>query len=135
MMLYVNGQDIARLVLGLVDGGAWRVGPTVFAVGPEAHLATVDAFVREHGDFDGIVLVTGPGSATALRTSVSMVNALAYAMGRPLYPIEKAPDVDDATIVDRLADLKPVPMAVPVYAHGARITAPTKDALKRRIDG
>ena len=135
MMPYVNGQDIARMVLGLIDAGAWAVAPQTFQVGPEVHLATVDAFAREHGAFDGIVIVTGPGSATALRTSISMANALAFAMDVSLYPMEKAPEADDASIIDRVAGLRAVPMAVPVYAHAARITAPAKDALKRRIDG
>lgn len=137
MMLYVNGQDIGRIVLGLVEQQSWRVEPTVFEVAPEEYLATLDGFLSDHGHGRGegiaeIAIVVGPGSATALRTSVSMINAIAFAKNIPLRPIEKAPDAPDVDVCALLFVTKHVSIAHPVYLHGARITASTKDALLRK---
>ena len=135
MTLYVNGSDIARLVLGVLndDRSVFLVDPTPFTVSPEQFLATVDAFLLLHaGAMTGVVAVLGPGSATALRTSVTMVNALAFAKGIPVYGVELAPGADDRAALVNLHGASPVPLARPVYANPAKITVSTKDALGRR---
>lgn len=134
-MLYVNGSDITRLVLGVLnnDGSAFLVDPKVFSVSPEQFLATIDTFLRRHSvTVTAIVAVLGPGSATALRTSLTIVNTFAFAKRVPIYGLECARDADDRTVLVGLHSASPVPMARPVYANPAMITARTKDALGRR---
>ncbi len=135
MMLYVNGSDIARVVLGVLDDGAsaFLVDPVVIDASPEQFLARVDEFLKSHeGSMTGIVAVLGPGSATALRTSLTMVNALAFAKSIPTFGVELAPGADDRSFLVSLHGASPVPMARPVYTAPAKITVSTKDALGRR---
>lgn len=138
-MLYVNGSDIARLVLGVLndDRSAFLVDPTVFNVSPEQFLFTVDAFLTDvrlstPSNLTGLVSILGPGSATALRTSLTMANAFAFAKSIPVYGIELAPGADDRTALVALHSASPTPMARPVYANPAKITISEKDALGRR---
>jgi tRNA A37 threonylcarbamoyladenosine modification protein TsaB len=140
MMLYVNGSDIARLVLGVLndDRSAFLVDPKVFDVSPEQFLSTVDTFLGSYTlpptphTLTGIVSVLGPGSATALRTSLTMVNTFAFAKSIPVFGVELARGADDRSVLVGLHDVPSIPMARPVYANPANITVSTKDALGRR---
>lgn len=135
MMLYINGQDIARLTLGLFDD-RWVVGPETFAVPPEQTLATIDAFLRDktvsREVVSGLAVVRGPGSATSLRTAISLANAWAFARQLPILGIEKTREEDDAAMTDRIRAAHPVPMTTPIYEAGAKITPSAKDVLGRK---
>ncbi len=140
MMLYVNGSDIARLVLGVLsdDRSAFLVDPVAIESSPEQFLAKVDEFLSSYcrlptaSNLTGIVAVLGPGSATALRTSLIMVNALAFAKGIPVFGVELAPGADDRAALVSLYGTSSTPMVRPVYANPAKITVSGKDALGRR---
>lgn len=140
MMLYVNGSDITRLMLGMLndDRSAFLVDPVAIPSPPEQFLAHVDTFLENYtlnptpSKLTGIVAVLGPGSATALRTSLTMVNAFAFAKSIPVFGVEIAPGADDRAVLVSLYDASPIPMARPVYANPAKITVSTKDALGRR---
>ncbi len=148
-MLYVNGSDIARLVLGVLnnDASAFLIDPVVIASSPEQFLANVDFFLKNYtlhatprrsrtagtpSNLTGIVAVLGPGSATALRTSLTMVNALAFAQCIPVFGVELVLGADDRAVLVSLHGVSSMPMARPVYANPATITVSTKDALGRR---
>ena len=143
MMLYVNGSDIGRLVLGVLndDRSVFIVAPTTIESSPEQFLAKVDTFLlvhfptidtRQSSSLTGIVTILGPGSATALRTSLTMVNAMAFAKHVPVFGVELAPGADDYATLVHLHGVGAIPMARPVYAYPAKITVSTKDALGRR---
>ena len=136
MMLYANGQDIAHIVLGLVgDDGAWAVAPTGIPATPEAALGAIDAFLREHDvsrtGLAALAVVRGPGSPTALRTTLAIMNAWAFAGGLHIRGIEKRPDEVDADMLERVNAAHPVPMTLPLYTALPHITSSTKDALGR----
>jgi hypothetical protein len=137
MMVYVNGQDIARLVLGGLEGTGWVQAPVTLDIRPEGYLLGFENWLRglglERQDIQGFVLVKGPGSATALRTSHALVNALALALGVTVTAVEKAPDADDTGIVLTLAGQAAHPFAVPLYTRDPNITHTTRDSLKRKI--
>jgi hypothetical protein len=128
MMLYINGNDIERVSLGLLDRAdqAFRftVGPTDIPAMPENYLGIIDGFLQAHDapleKLEGIVVVSGEGSATALRSSHAIVNALGFARGIPLY-----------TSLDHVPD-QPTVIALPTYASVPQVTVTKKDALKRR---
>lgn len=137
MMLYVNGSDIGHIVLGALsdDRSRFMVDPVSQPSSPETTLRMIDAFVAAHSEVlsTGIVAVIGPGSATALRTSLAIVNTLGFTKGIPLYGVELAPGADDRTV---LVDLHHVPvhrMLRPAYTNAARITPSAKDALGRML--
>lgn len=136
MMIYVNGQDIARLVLGIIKENTWAQEPQVFEIRPEQYLQGLDAYLREQGiaqdQISGFALVKGPGSATSLRTSHAMINALAFALGVGVTSLEKPVDIPDREAVDLLASKQSHPFALPVYAHEPNITQSRRDALKRK---
>ena len=136
MMIYVNGQEISQLVLGVIKDGQWRHEPKIHQVRPEEYLATWEAFLRElkidRAQIEGFVLVKGPGSATALRTVHAMVNALAFALNVKVTSIEKSPSAADADMLTAIAEASSLPFALPVYAHDPNITATKRDALKRK---
>lgn len=136
MILYVNGQDIAQLVLGVV--GEDHVD--VFDIPPEQALASIASVLEQRNaaleDVETIVCVQGPGSATALRVSLSVVQALAFAKEIPLVAIEKDPSASDQEIFSQitpewLEQQKIVEQIVPLYLHAPNITASTRDPLKR----
>lgn len=135
MMLYVNGQDIEHLVLGLLHDEAWKVAPTSFTTSPEGYLGAIDAFLRDQGvdrsSIDTLVVVRGPGSATSLRTSLALANAWGFAQSLSLIGIEKRRDEADDVAIERLKGVEPVPVLTPIYERPAKITASTKDALGR----
>jgi tRNA A37 threonylcarbamoyladenosine modification protein TsaB len=139
MMLFINGSDIARLSLGLIDDDRSRfvIEPTVYNVRPEEYLATIDAFCAEHGtlreQITGIVAVLGPGSATALRTSLAFVNAYAFAQSLMIFGVTLEAKSDDRFVLLGLPALHPVSMVQPIYANDVNITVSGKDSLGRRL--
>lgn len=137
MIIYVNGQDIARLVLGTLTDGQWAQEPVVLEIRPEAYLQGLEAFLQQNNlsrtDIRGFVLVQGPGSATALRTSHALVNALAFALGVEVVPVEKSSNEEDRNIVHRLTELESRTFVLPTYEREAQITEPNRDALKRKF--
>lgn len=137
-MVYVNGQDIARLVLGLLDAdGKWVVPPVELSARPEGYLAAFDAFLQEQrisrSDIRVFVLVQGPGSATSLRAAHACVNALAFALGVEIVAFEKAADEQDADMQSRIPLHAGHAFALPTYVHTPNITQTNRDALKRKI--
>lgn len=136
MMVYVNGQDIARLVVGVIHQGAWQVDPEVFATRPEEYLSRLEDFLRRHNlaktELTGFVVVTGPGSATALRMSLALVNTLAFALGVPVIPVDRPAAVADIAILDQLSARSSRAFVLPTYEHDPKITTSTRDALKRK---
>ncbi|MEK9155335.1 MAG: hypothetical protein AAB839_01680 [Patescibacteria group bacterium] len=139
MMLFVNGSDIASLSLGIVtnDRAGFSIDPVQHLVRPEEYLAMIDAFCTEHAaavqDLSGIVAVLGPGSATALRSSLSFVNTFAFARSLPIFGVTLEQAADDRAVLIGLRQVVSAEMVRPVYANAARITVSGKDALGRDI--
>lgn len=142
MTLYLNGRDIYVFVIGHAGAQGQVVDLRVVECAPEERLAVVDAYLVEHGiarhAVTRLVVVEGPGSATALRAMLTLANTwkmlvleletVGIQSGEELQVtaqravFEKA--LKDAVAKDRL---------VPVYEHAVRITAPTRDRLKRKL--
>lgn len=125
MMIYVNGSDIARLELGALEDGVWSHPLEVLEVRPEQYLAGLEAWLDKHGlsraDIEGFTLVSGPGSATSLRTSHALVNALAFALNVKV------------TSINESLELPPHAFALPTYTNVPNITQTKRDALKRKV--
>lgn len=138
-MLYVNGSDIARLTIGVIadDRGSFAIAPKTHAVRPEEFLLTIDGWLREQQidlkSISALAVVIGPGSATALRTSLAWANTFAFTQSMPMYGIKLPIDSDDRAALIDLGSMQSVPMLRPVYANAPTITATKKDALRREI--
>ncbi len=137
--LYVNGSDIRRLAVGFAKEGE-ILAVDFFDVGPEEYLSTIDAFLRAQGsDLDeltGVVAARGPGSATALRSSLSIVNTIVFAREMPIIPVQKTDDEQDVDSFKKalanFADQSNTNFIYPKYSSGPKITFSTRDALKRK---
>lgn len=125
MMIYVNGSDIACLELGGLHGKDWVHRPERLEVRPEQYLSGLEAWLDKHDlsrdDIEGFTLVSGPGSATSLRTSHAMVNTLAFALNVKV------------TSINASSELPPHAFALPNYSRDPNITATKRDALKRKV--
>ncbi len=137
--LYVNGQDIRRIVFGLAKNGEVQAVRS-FDVGPEGDLGVLDGFLGAHkcalDELTRIITVVGPGSATALRSSLSIVNAIAFAREIPIVPIEQGTDEQDIDsfthALSTSADQSTTDFAYPKYSTNPKITFSTRDALRRK---
>jgi len=132
MKLYVNGQDISRITVGSVDTESLITRQ----VETELFLSVIHAFVteraRSYDNLESIYAVVGPGSATALRCTLSILQTIHFVEGIPLFAVEKNPDeADEATIARAIVDAQPVDTLVPLYQHSPRITISNKDVLGR----
>lgn len=138
MMLYVNGQDIARLVLAKLTAVAngWVGEFAVIEGGPESYLKDITTFLASHGlgveELEGVVVVSGPGSPTALRASHAIVNALAFAKQLKVFSLDKEPQVPDDVALRSLDTVTAKTFAFPHYGKAPTITASPRDALKRK---
>lgn len=134
-MLYVNGSEIDSLVLGILNDerSIFLLQPSRVQVPPEGFLGKITQMIDMpgSGQLFGIVVVLGPGSATALRSSLAIVNALSFARSIPIFGVSLEKGADDRTVLVALRDSKSIPMARPIYAYAARITTSNKDALRR----
>jgi tRNA A37 threonylcarbamoyladenosine modification protein TsaB len=123
MKLYIDGTDIREIGLS-----SDRFQTLVYKdAAPEAFLAQIDAFVE--GDIDSVKEIhayVGPGSSTALRSILSIVNTVHLTKNIPILGYEKT----DEGPVEVYTDNR---YLEPMYAHGPRITKSTHDNLNRKI--
>lgn len=138
MMLYVNGQDISQLVLALgqFDASSLAADFQVIPCGPESYLKVMTEFLDSHhvavADLKGIVIVSGPGSPTALRASHAIVNTLAFTHNLSVTAIEKQLDMSDDSVRPLIEQATAHAYAFPQYGSAPKITSSPRDALKRK---
>lgn len=130
MILCIDGTEITELVLASVDGNGDVVRDARIATRPEEFLSHITAFVQDE-PVEGVIVVRGPGSATALRASIAIAETLAFATHVPVAGIAR-----DAAWKSALVDGVVHPSSTQaVYAHEARITPSKKDSLRRQTEG
>lgn len=125
MDLFLCAQDIQFVRLGLVVGEKVVAEKTV-DVPPEQYLRSLDTFLTEQNvalhDIQRLMVVTGPGSFTASRVSVTMANTIAYVQGIPMIAIEN-PDRKSLTeLIPLIAHAPEHRFVVPVYDRPPHIT-------------
>ncbi len=138
MMLYLNGQDIDHLVLGLVektgDVFSFVDQPVTAECRSEDFLANVVEYLKtkniEKTELSGIIVVSGSGSATGLRVSHALANAWAFAGELDLYSLVKPKDTLDVDALS-LVDAEAKTFVRPEYERAPTITTSKKDALRR----
>jgi tRNA A37 threonylcarbamoyladenosine modification protein TsaB len=117
MELFIDAHDLSFMSLGFVDQGRLEHEQD-FAVSPEQYLATVDRFLTMHkvarADIKKMYVVPGPGSFTASRVSVTIANAIAFALDIPIVSVKNRMEIP-ATGMEQ-------PSLVPVYDRPPNIT-------------
>ena len=127
MVLVMMGQDIRELSVALSRDGRVAESKTL-AASPESYLRDVATALSDWGvtldDLNAVAVVTGPGSFTSSRVSVTIANAIAFAKGIPVIGIPN-PERLDIVALTVPANLPPADrFAVPVYDRPPHITAP-----------
>lgn len=133
MMLCVDGAEIDSLVCALVehegDGlRTLRQETLLRRLGDE--LAVVERFFARAemllADVDEFGLVCGPGSAGALRSALSLVNAYALAAGKRVVSVTRNGETWRVAGHEKS-------YVLPIYDRPAHTTPSSKDALGRRV--
>lgn len=126
--LVISGQDIHELVLGLIQEKSLEKQKAV-QTNPEGYLRVIDETLKEWevaiADIDAVVVVSGPGSFTASRVSVTIANALKFALALPLYVVENIERASLSELISKIDWEKPLSsssFAKPIYDRPPHIT-------------
>lgn len=139
MKLYINGQDIKRLILKDLDS---TEDALVFDCSPEKFLTVLVKFLEDRNtalnEVKEIYVVVGSGSATSLRTVVSIVNILGWTQKISLHGFTKNTDEQDIDSIRRILGntmkyVSECEMVEPEYSESPHITLTTRDSLKRKL--
>ncbi|MFH1433457.1 MAG: hypothetical protein ABIG32_01000 [Candidatus Uhrbacteria bacterium] len=80
----MSAQDIKEITIGLIEGDS-LVQLETKKGGPEEYLELImkqlKSWHQSIKNVEAVVVVLGPGSATALRASVTIANAIGFARG------------------------------------------------------
>ncbi|MBU0614245.1 hypothetical protein KJ766_03115, partial [Patescibacteria group bacterium] len=134
MKLYINGQDIKMIHFAWIEDD---INVKTFDVDPDDFLKVFDSFLRDSNaeidDIDELYIVIGPGSATALRTILAIVNTLHYTKGIKLFGIKKNRATKDSDVVEDIQKMKAEfvendSYLFPIYERDTGVTISTKDA-------
>lgn len=127
MRLCVRGQDIGWMSVAVCEDGA-VLKSSRLPVRPEGFLRGLLAVLKtwriDLSELTDIALVDGPGSFTALRTSLSIGNTLAFSLAIPVTSIHAHADEADDVVWKRLlrARMKRTGWVIPHYGGEAHIT-------------
>ncbi|NQV88800.1 MAG: hypothetical protein HQ488_00565 [Parcubacteria group bacterium] len=131
MYLVIASQDISNLTLALLDGGD-LVQSEDFFVPPEKHLVSIDETLHKWkmpiNTLKGVIVVTGPGSFTASRVSVTLANSIAMTQDIPIWGITNPQNISVKDLVGSL-DLSKTPQGtfvLPDYNKEPHITLSKK---------
>ncbi|MDO8583658.1 MAG: hypothetical protein Q7R83_00570 [bacterium] len=100
--------------------------PVIEIVAGRAHdlLALLPPVEELKERIDGIVVVEGPGTFTALRTGVLTANILARQLSLPLVGVTVTEAEDVTALIQLLSTRTPVDYVAPVYDREPNITTP-----------
>lgn len=91
-MLFLSAQDLTELQVGCVEPSGELSGLERRASRPETFLRDLSEYLKRHAkswkDFDGVLVVAGPGSFTSTRVIVTIANGLAFALKIPVFSLK-----------------------------------------------
>ena len=131
MNLFILAQDIKELEVGISSGGELKEFAKI-ETPPEQYLAQIDQRLKDWDvtleQIKGIFVVTGPGSFTASRVSITIANTLAFSKQIPIYPIENKERFSLPELHKSISksSIQPEKFALPSYDKQPHITVPKK---------
>ncbi len=132
MVLFLSAQDIHAFEAAISDETGRLLHSAKVAAPPEEFLASLHALLAGWNatldTLTGVVVVTGPGSFTSTRISVTIANGLAFAKQIPVVGLENTAREPIEHLVEAGAWKEPLAAApsgyaVPVYDRPPHITA------------
>lgn len=118
MILFLSAQDLQTCWMGLVEHDLFRTLES-YAVPPEQYLQTLNQFLSQHHllpeQLSGMYVVTGPGSFTSSRISLTIANTLHFVHQIPLHVLQNPENLHPADLLKRSEGILAV--ADQEYAH------------------
>ena len=129
MILLINTADSKNIFIGLIEKGGFKVKKNFKAQYKQAEklLPAIDRMLKNNRKkIKAIVVVSGPGSFTALRIGVVTANALAYGLKVPITDISLK-ELEDKknlfeTIETKVKKAKTKNIIKPIYGGEPNIT-------------
>jgi tRNA A37 threonylcarbamoyladenosine modification protein TsaB len=125
--LIIRAQDIRFSDLALAEGDK-IVHEKHLDIAPENLLkATAETLMDWQIPLSSVkrlAVVTGPGSCTASRVSVTVANALAFALALPILSLQADPQESLTALWERGRQGEEKAFAIPSYASKPHITSP-----------
>lgn len=118
MILFFSAQDLQTCWIGLIEKDSFQTLESS-AVPPEQYLRTVNQFLSQQNllpeQLSGIYVVTGPGSFTSSRISLTIANTLHFVHQIPLFVLQNPENLHPAYLLKRAEGI--LPLADQEYAH------------------
>jgi 1-aminocyclopropane-1-carboxylate deaminase/D-cysteine desulfhydrase-like pyridoxal-dependent ACC family enzyme len=132
IVLLIASQDLREAAFGLWKDGVLREEHKA-VIPPEQLLANLNQCLQnwktKMEDIDAVAVVTGPGSFTSARLSVTLANSIAFVRGVPVIELPNPARETLVQLVARLNSLlalaKPDVYAKPLYDRPPHITFPS----------
>ena len=127
MFVFIRAQDIREMEIGL-SSNRELLFCSVFETSPEEHLSLLNQVLEKNQvqkeDIEGIYIVTGPGSFTASRVSITIANTLAYTLDVPVFEIQNQEKKTISVLFDQVSKdgISPKEFAKPFYDRPPMIT-------------
>lgn len=131
MYLVISAQDIQSLTCALYRDGqmfqevALEARPETYLQKLQEQLVDWDVDLTS---LDGLMVVTGPGSFTATRVSLTIVNTIAFCLNLPIIGMENPDHLPLVQCIEKNAEqTEPSTYVIPVYDRPANITKSKKE--------
>jgi len=103
MLLFISAQDIHEITIGIIEGGS-LVQLDTYKADPEQYLEKIMKAAQGKIDqAEAVVVVLGPGSATALRGGVTIANAIGFARAIAVIGLENPGHLESTELVQNNA--------------------------------
>jgi len=129
MYLVVSPTDITYAIFSLFNK-EMLINTKKINGAPEEFLAHLLKYLEEQGvsviNLEGVIVVTGPGSATSLRAGLAVINTFAFVHKLPLIPVANAEDKILKELISNIDLNKTVAFVTPEYGREPNITKSQK---------
>lgn len=127
MHVIISPHDLTYAVFALLEGGNVQKEQKVETT-PESLLENTLAYLEREGvaieSVEGMVVVTGPGSFTALRAGLSVVNTFAFVHEIPLVAVPNPEEKILGALMEEVDLSKTQTFVTPHYGREPNITKP-----------
>ena len=131
MFLYLRAQDLYWMSVALIEDDGTILKEKRMDSRPETILSFLWIFLEEQKvdwkKIKSLWIVNGPGSFTALRQSLTIVNSIAFVHSLPVKSVQAKSDETDRSVFNRLLKQRTKRnWQVPFYGAPAMITKAKK---------
>lgn len=134
MNLFIDGREIKEFTVGDIETNEYKK----YSAEPHEQLKCLDEFLEGCGksidSVEELHIIKGKGSATALRTSLAIVNTIQFVKHIPVYTYvyeQGVPCFEEIVSGNARGELA-TGYVTPEYAYAPRVTPTKRDQLNRK---